>query len=446
MTGIDSRVQAQSGPIAPIDSGYGADGTYQAVTHPYTNPAWGSKKAYFFRPDTAFDTTRPILFFAHGYNGSDTAYYQHLINHAVSRGYNFVFVPYPSSGTYTVKERYDIMWSGFEAAVNNYSQYIDTMKTGFIGHSFGGGALPYLTLKAWEENNWGQQGIFMMPLAPWYSHAISQSELQNFPEAANLLMQVYEHDSTNDHRMARDIFQYINIPHQRKTYQLIFTDSSDNYTLEADHYLPTSEATPIYGETDGHDYYAVFRPLDALADYTFTNNDKGYRQVFDNCYTPQTYMGTWPDSTLVKRMYAGDSIPIIHAESYYTYQCHNTTFNPRPSYCDSVTAYPLDTCDTDTDTATTIMAQSSSLPTQLYPNPFSRSAKLTYHLPHSTSLTFTVYNAQGEHLQQRHITAQPAGRHFLRIEGRTLPPGLYFYTLQGQNTHYRQQGKFIIQH
>jgi hypothetical protein len=110
-------------------------------------------------------------------------------------------------------------------------------------------------------------------MAPSFFWEISQRELETFPPTVKLLLQVYEEDDCNDHRIARDLFINISIPNSEKDFMLIMSDSSTSYPykLHADHALPFNSNDPE-GEIDGLDYYGIFRYLDALAEYTFTQN------------------------------------------------------------------------------------------------------------------------------------------------------------------------------
>jgi hypothetical protein len=65
---------------------------------------------------------------------------------------------------------------------------------------------------------------------------------------------------------------------------------------------------------------------------------------------------------------------------------------------------------------------------QNMPNPFSTNTRIELYVPNSVSLaTLYVYNLQGEQLKQ--ITIYERENSSVTIEGRTLKPGMYLYTL-----------------
>ncbi len=61
------------------------------------------------------------------------------------------------------------------------------------------------------KNNWGENRRLLFSLATWYSYELTQAQLQSFPSNTKLIMQVYDDDNVNDHRMAIGIFNNIYI-------------------------------------------------------------------------------------------------------------------------------------------------------------------------------------------------------------------------------------------
>ena len=131
-------------------------------------------------------------------------------------------------------------------------------------------------------------------MAPWYSHFLTQEELEAFPPSTHLIMQTYGSDNINDPRMAIDIFNNINIPDSQKIFIQLQSDSIPGYRLIADHSVPTGPADKN-GHTDALDYFGVFKFVDALADYVFTGDTAARTIAMGNGNKEQTYMGQWPD-------------------------------------------------------------------------------------------------------------------------------------------------------
>jgi len=320
---IDLFPQFQ-GPVPAINDGFGADGPYQVTLNVTPNPLWPGANVSIYSPVSA-ELPAPVIFFAHGFNANYAFLYQNLLQHFASRGYVAVFSPYPGSSVAllspaTILERYDVLWEGFKQAVQEFPELIDSTRIGFIGHSFGGGAVLSMTKRALNAG-WGNNGCFMMPLAPWYFYDISEEELQNFAPQAKLLMQVYEGDIVNDHRLAIDIFNHISIADDEKDFVEVFSDNYEGYFYNADHGLP--ETFAIYNALD---YYAVFRLADALADYSLKGNPEAKAVALGNGSPEQTNMGP-----LQPLLVSDNPSPII-PPSNYLYRCDNY-LNPRIDFC-----------------------------------------------------------------------------------------------------------------
>jgi len=320
---IDLFPQFQ-GPVPAINDGFGADGPYPVTLNVTPNPLWPGANVSIYSPVGA-ELPAPVIFFAHGFNANYAFLYQNLLQHFASRGYIAVFSPYPGSSVAllspaTILERYDVLWEGFKQAVREFPGLIDSTGIGFIGHSFGGGAVPSMAKRALNAG-WGSNGCFMMPLAPWYFYDISEEELQNIAPQAKLLMQVYEGDIVNDHRLAIDIFNHISIADDEKDFIEVFSENYEGYFYNADHGLP--EIFAIYNALD---YYAVFRLADALADYALKGNPEAKAVALGNGSPEQTNMGP-----LQPLLVSDNPSPIIPPTNFL-YRCDNY-LNPRIDFC-----------------------------------------------------------------------------------------------------------------
>ncbi|MBZ0155148.1 MAG: alpha/beta hydrolase [Alphaproteobacteria bacterium] len=253
-----------AGDPVPISADYGEEGTYTMVYEQFENTAWrlsagGTEVTVFFPKELS--GRAPVLFWSHGFGGTNWTGVRTLITHMVSRGFVVVHSPYPSTGT-DVPGRYQIMWNGFQMAAERYATRMNLQKVGFLGHSFGAGAVPAMAWKGMKEQGWGTQGVFLFMLAPWYSSEMSDTQLKSFPAYMNMIVQVYDEDTINDHRMGIDIFNNMAIPDSQKAYYNVVPG-----TYPADHSVPSDR--PV----NELDHLAVRRPLDALIDYTFNISD-----------------------------------------------------------------------------------------------------------------------------------------------------------------------------
>ncbi len=291
--------------ISNISSGYGADGEYDMEIRTLSNPLWGGKDISILFPKGVTKKC-PVIFFSHGYGASDwLKYYTSFMHHIVSKGYIVVFSPYQTFGA-RMEDRYNTLWKGFEVAVQEYKDKMDLTKVGFVGHSFGGGATPAMAYKGLWEKGWGEKAAFLYVLAPWYSYGIDDEKLTQYPDNTILVMQLYDKDETNDHRMGIDIFKSIQLPENQKFFQMIRSQKINDCMVVADHLTPTQKNSSLRLKQ-----YAVFKPFDALSDISFNGNSDGDNWLSnpsgtsfqpissDKNLTPQfsesTYRFSWDD-------------------------------------------------------------------------------------------------------------------------------------------------------
>ncbi len=291
----------------------------------FINPSNTKEKSrlYYLKD---IDSKTPVIFFCHGYGGSDPNLYKNLINHIVSQGYIVVYIPYPiiplPINKTVIEEKYTILWDGIEESVKSYGDLMDLTKIGFVGHSFGAGALPALTYKAIESNNWGTSGAFMYMLAPWYSYQITQEQLSNFPKQTKLIMEVFNDDVTNDHRMAKDIFENISIPNSEKDFINLYSSYNSNLVALASHGVPLNNdyEPDMYKALDKYGIYNLF---DGLAMYSFNKDLESKKIALGNGSKNQIYMGTWADGKKYRDLQVTDFPVLTKSQSFYTYSWDN---------------------------------------------------------------------------------------------------------------------------
>ncbi|MEO9893732.1 alpha/beta hydrolase [Aurantibacter sp.] len=317
---IQDPISNLDGPIAKPTTGYGSDGTYIVSKTSFENPLFANKNVEIFHPMDV-TTSNPTIFYAHPFGGNKSANYDGLFNFLSSKGYVVVYVPYPTIGA-TVEERYNTLWAGFEKAVTDYPELIDTTKVGFVGFSFGGGASFGLAHKGFVEKGWGENGRFIFAMAQWYSYQLTDIQLISFPENTKLITQVYEDDDINDHRMAIDIFNSINISTSEKDFIMIESDEIDGYQFTTEHAL--SETSDKF---DAYDYYGIYRILDALIDYSFNGNLNAKDIALGGGSSAQVTMPKHGTETLTPLSVTDNPMP-IHDQSFYQFPCADDA-NPR---------------------------------------------------------------------------------------------------------------------
>jgi hypothetical protein len=304
-------------PIPPIAEGFGAHGQYLMHFDSIPQPRWSGHFVHIFSPEGRAAPS-PVIFFCHGYSSSNPAHYLPLIAHIVSRGFVCIFSPYQAVALdpHEVK-KYATIETGFEAAVSSYKRLIDTTRIGYVGHSFGAGAVPAVALDGLVENSWGSNAVFLYLMAPWYSYEVDDIKLKLFPQRAKMVIEVFNDDKVNDHRMATSLFTTIGIPAGEKNYIVLYSDSCGGCRLRADHFTPKGPFDPR-AEEDALDYYGIYRTFDALAAYTFDNDTSG-RALSLGHGKQISFMGTWPNGKPVTGLSATSDPVITHPQDYYSF-------------------------------------------------------------------------------------------------------------------------------
>jgi hypothetical protein len=292
-------------PISPITSGYGAKGKYKVRESFFPHPAGGHGNLLCFAP-IDYQGLMPVILFAPKLN-ADGEKYRQLLIHIASQGYRVIASTYRYGIFGNDIKRYDALIGGFEAVLETEKSYIDTTRIGFAGHSYGAGALPAVSWYYLVNKKWGVQGTFLFLMSPSYVHCFSDEKFAQFPSRTNLVIEVYEDDHFNDHRIAEDIFYSINIHPSRKEFLFIRNISHGSFSYNADFQLPECEDEDDLEPL--HDY-ALFRQLDALAARTFGKDSIENNFALGNGSADQVYMGKWWDGTTVCPLVSTD-IPVF---------------------------------------------------------------------------------------------------------------------------------------
>lgn len=103
---------------------------------------------------------------------------------------------------------------------------------------------------------------------------------------------------------------------------MVKSDTLQGYIYSADHGVPGT-----YQIFDALDYYAFYRLLDALCDYTFHGNPAGKAVALGNGSALQTAMPTG-----LKPLMQTDDPEVRYPEDKYTFPC-TAILNPRQAYC-----------------------------------------------------------------------------------------------------------------
>ena len=313
-----------SGPIPPISEGFGSEGPYPVTMMEIAHPLWNLRKVTIYAPENG-TTPAPVILFAHGYTGTNHEYYSHLLKNLASNGYHVIFAP--ANPLVGIPEQYDMYIQGFATGLEELGNSVDTTRIGFMGHSFGGGFVPRIAWLYLVEKNWGGSGSFLFPMAPWYSYEISEEQIAQFPDNTALVMQIYDSDTINDHRMAIDVYNSVNISDDKKNFLVLYDDTLGGYRYSADHSVPTGESVPGR-EENALDYYGVLKIADALCAWSFRGDTAGKRVALGAGSPEQTFMGVTAEGDSLRAMKSLSEPVASHPESWYLFPWSGE-LNPR---------------------------------------------------------------------------------------------------------------------
>ncbi|MXN90343.1 T9SS type A sorting domain-containing protein [Flavobacterium sp. Sd200] len=383
-------------PNFPIPAtGYGSNGLYTVAVESLVNLNFIGHPIKVYHP-AEVTTAVPTIFYSHAYGGTDPENIIGILEFIAKKGYAVVFVPYATANTVTIDERYQTLVNGFGRAATNYPDIIDTTRVGFLGHSFGGGASFGISHQFFEEG-WGTNGRFIYALAQWYSY-IDPADLTTFPEDVKVLFEIFNDDDTNDHRMAVDIFNRINTPAAEKDFLLVSSSTVNGYNYVADHVLPNTAAA-----YDALDYYAYYRLLDALCDYTFNGNLDGKNVALGHGSVEQV---TMPQG--MGNLQQLNQPTVSYPQDHYLWRCDDE-MNPRAEFCDDVTA----------STPPFVLNI-----VKLYPNPVNSS--LSIEKIDSKSLDIIISNSLGRRIYQYNFDNKTT-----TLDVSNLERGIYFISING---------------
>ncbi|TGK27926.1 alpha/beta hydrolase [Leptospira gomenensis] len=313
------------GPVSPIQEGYGSRGSRSVSSFALQNPSAPRNVCVYYPSDVSSKV--PVLFLIHGFSSPSAEAYYPLIDFYVSKGYAVVFPIYISDRR-DPNENYKIMLDGIDYAVGQFDGIMDTTRVGYLGHSYGGGATPYLAHQGIIMKGWGSNGSFIFLSAPWYSFAIDDTQLGQFTDSTKLIVQIYDTDDVVDNRMAIDIFTNIGIGASEKNFQILNSQTYQGYLLNADHYTPIKNTVIGLGNLDALDYHGVWKQLEALAEYSFNGSSSAKNIALGNGSAEQIYMGAYSDGTPVQSMTVTNTPTPLHPENYFE-QPFSDSLNPR---------------------------------------------------------------------------------------------------------------------
>ncbi len=226
------------------------------------------------------DAKRPAVFLAHGYSAITPTLYQDMINHFTSRGHVVVFANY--SVIWSPGWQYRLVEAGFRHAMSRADR-IDAANVGIVGHSFGGGMVPWLAQQA-DRHGWGTDSMWLVAMSPHFANLVGSGPIA-LPEHARLLVMNFAKDNFVDNRVGVEMHQSADLPSDQKQHFTIASGVFDGVWIESNHLSPNT--IPFVAGSDALDREAIWASIDSLATCASTG---------EGCDDDYSAYGAWTDS------------------------------------------------------------------------------------------------------------------------------------------------------
>jgi hypothetical protein len=254
--------------------------------------------------------------------GGWSVLYADVITHLVSTGNVVIFATYETDtadfvGSYQRQDAAITYASGI-APRGDFS------RLGIVGHSMGGGAVPYLAQRA-ATRGWGAQSMWLVPIAPWYVHGVGTGTI-SVPAHARVTVIGYDNDGWVDNRMGIDLFRSLDLPLTQRQHVTVRSQTRFPTTLNAQH----TAANSILAPNDAIRFFGLYQITDATESCSLLGT---------NCAADLTYMGRWSDGRPVTPAISTDA-PVDTGPVANTLQILGAQgeciaeMNPRRARCD----------------------------------------------------------------------------------------------------------------
>jgi hypothetical protein len=224
---------------------------------------------------------------------------------------------------------YRHLWKGIEHAAGRWDTYIDNTRIGFIGHSYGGGAIPRMAWKACQVKGWGSKSLFLYIMAPWYCHGMTRRHFADFPAHTILVVQAFQDDNINDYRIADDIFNSFTIAENRKCFITVYTATRDDAQIPSGHTMPELNTGASQAGKQ-----VILPIIDSLLCYAFNDS---VAQANKNSRRISGLRSACDADGLTCRFYKGRRCAFVKPQSRYV-NFWRHAMNPRQTYINGLPA------------------------------------------------------------------------------------------------------------
>jgi len=286
---------------------YGEFGSYDVGYEDIVNHRYSGRLITRFYYPKGINKKAPLVLFFSGWGINNPDSYKAILYFIASKGVNVAFVTCPDSDVKQIPStiREDIL--------ERYKDKIDRSLVGFVGHSSGASYTFWIAREFKDEL--GDKGRFIYTLASDYTifyedYYIPAKKIIELPLNTNLIIQMYSNDMTTDLRIGADLFYNNSLPLDKKDFMFVFGLSHDGCMGKNGY------------DFDANMQRSIFRPLDALIDKTFNNNQNAIVELKKEIKDDPYY-----------HPYIGKDIPksYIKDSSLYDFSCSQS--HVRDKWC-----------------------------------------------------------------------------------------------------------------
>jgi hypothetical protein len=250
--GVESFSGSGSGAAAPSVEAAGKNGDCEMTVRSIDNPRHAESAepmpVWIYEPagdapgsitgGRCDDRRRPAVFIGHGFGNTDPATYQEFIEHLVSVGNVVVYPTYDveDGERSTLEESNRVVDAGIVAAVKATPR-IDTARSGWWGHSHGGGMIPYLVQQG-GQRHWGERALWMSIVAQAFTQLVGAGDIK-VPTNAQEMTVAFHDDALADARLGIDVYESLVLPQAQKRHVMVQSGASSSGPFVADHGAPS---------------------------------------------------------------------------------------------------------------------------------------------------------------------------------------------------------------
>jgi hypothetical protein len=226
---------------------------------------------------TCRNSSRPVVFFAHGWGANNPSVYSTVIDTFVSNGFIVVYPQDTDAGNPSlVLEQLD---SGFVDGVTSMTSRGDLSRVGYVGHSEGGGDSLALAQDG-AARGWGSAAFWVAMMNPAFGNGLAPGPI-SLPANTHLIMMAGDDDQVVDNQIGIELFDSVQLPAAQKSYVLIQSTSVPGTTLNATHLMPVDTVNTL-------GFYGDIKNMDATWSCSLLGT---------SCNADLTYMGVWGNTS-----------------------------------------------------------------------------------------------------------------------------------------------------